>query len=102
MTITKNKLSVSVSEHAIEQFNLRFGTAVNMSESFIRSKQATLQNSIKFGKVISERVFAKIKYTPSQSLYINTFTDQVFVVDYHTSTIITTYKLSEAKSHYEL
>ena len=102
MTITKNKLKLSVSDHAIEQFNLRFGTTVNLIDSFIRSKQANLQNSNRFGKVIAERVYAKIKYTPNQSLYVNSFTDQVFVVDFHTNAIVTTYKLSEAKSHYEL
>ena len=39
-------------------------------------------------------------YEPNQKLYINTYYDQVFVVDFNTNMLVTTYKLSEVKSQY--
>ena len=100
--IKKGKVNLTVSEHFVEQFNLRFGMTVNVVDSFQRSKQVNRDNCIKFGKTITERVMGKLMYEPNQALYINSYYDQVFVVDFHTNLLVTTYKLSEAKSHYQV
>ena len=101
-TIIKGKLKLTASSHFIDQLQNRFGIEVNVKDSFLRAKQANNQNAIKFGKTIADRVYAKAQYEPNQKLYINTYYDQVFVVDFSTNMIVTTYKLSEAKSKYSL
>ena len=101
-TIIKGKATLTASHHFIEQLHNRFGISINAKDSFLRAKQVNTQNSIKFGKTIANRVYAKMQYEPNQKLYINAYYDQVFVVDFHTNMIVTTYKLSEAKSEYQL
>ena len=100
--IQKGKVSLEVSEHFVDQFKMRFGMQVNVKDSFQRAKQVNYDNCIKYGRAIAERVMGKLQYEPNQVLYINSYYDQVFVVDFATKQLVTTYKLSEAKSHYEI
>tara|TARA_R110000787_G_scaffold224378_1_gene332548 strand:- start:296 stop:616 length:321 start_codon:yes stop_codon:yes gene_type:complete len=98
--IKKGKVNLEVSQHFVDQFKLRFGMDVNVRDSFQRAKQVNRDNAMKFGKTIMERTIGKLMYEPNQKLYINTYYDQVFVVDFNTNMLVTTYKLSEVKSQY--
>jgi hypothetical protein len=100
--IKKGKVNLTVTEHFVDQFKLRFGMTVNVVDSFQRAKQVNRDNCIKFGKTISERLYGFLQYAPNQTMYVNAYYDQVFVVDFATKRLVTTYKLSEAKSHYQV
>ena len=100
--IATSKVKLTVSEHFVEQLYERFGMTINVKDSFTRAKQVNIYNCNKFGKTIAERVIGKHKYEPNQKLYVNSYYDQVFVVDFATNMLVTTYKLSEAKSQYEI
>lgn len=98
--VQKGKATLTVDEHFVDQLKDRFGMNINVRDSFARAKQVNSQNALKFGKVIAERAYAKQRYEAHQSLFVNTYYDQVFVVDFALNVIVTTYKLSTAKPQY--
>ncbi len=100
--ISKGKSQLRVDQHFIDQFKLRFGIDVNLDDSFARSKQLNNQNAAKYGKTMAQRVYRTSRDNEYHKFYVNLFYDQVFLVDFATKTLVTTYKLSTAKSWYEM
>ena len=94
---TNFELTKHVGERAYERFNLSLD---RVQEIVQRSKTVNLQNNWNFGEAIAKRAFGMAN-DPTCTCYlrVNTFFDAVFVIDQHDNAVVTTYKLSEAKTY---
>ena len=101
-TLKKGNLELRVCQHLFDRLEEKFNLKGKLHDSFSRSKEVTQQNSARFGKTIANRAYSKIKYGTSQKLFVNTYFDQVYIVDVATKVLVTTYRLSTAKPWYEV
>lgn len=95
---TNFELTKHVGERAYERFNMSLEQVQQIVQ---RSKTVTLANNWHFNsEAIAKRAFGMAN-DPTCKCYlrVNTFFDAVFVIDQTDQSVVTTYKLSEAKTY---
>lgn len=102
MYYTKENVQLKATSHLRDKIYEKFGLQLNVRQSLNGAVEVTEENAHLFknayGRVFIDRVRNQNKYTPQQSFYINIDTDQVFVIDWNTQVIVTTYRFSNAKN----